>query len=831
MDAHTLACKEEGASKHLGLTHLISPTVFELKNGQVGCTLFVDGVSFDTTTGDELNSYRRTLHHAVSVLGDEFCIYTHTIRRKLQVHLEGKFNDEFCKQVDTKYHQQFTQANLYTNDLYITILYKGFSSGKFGKGLNLLLTLSNKAVKSSRQEARNLAVGRLKKCVQQFKAIITKFKPRLLGEQDEALGYSELLSFYGLFVNGLEPVKFKFSTFASPMMKCVDEGKKVLGLYPEGNLANYLPTKRLFMGEYIEFKSSNNQSRFGAMVSVKSYGDDTFSIMLNKLLHLDCEFSYTNSFAVEPLEIAKKKIGRHLIKMQNAEDASISQMQQLERCQDDLASERLKVGSHHNTLMLMADDIETLQENVNKVIKIYSDVAMVATQETIGMEPMFWAQMPGNQKYIIRSSLITSQNFVDFCPHHNYRTGYCHKNHLGSAVTLIETPSKTPMFFNYHAKGSGKKNDLTPGHTTIIGGNGSGKTVFMGFMDSQMSRYGGRSFFFDRDRGLEIYVRATGGVYSIISPEHPEDVNFNPFWLKDSPTNRSFLKKWMGQLVKEGDEEELPSSIEKPISECVDYAFDSLQREHRSLSNVTRLLPIDFPRWDRLHKWMKRDGIRNDGEYAYLFDNEMDELDLSSAKMGFDFTELMNQPKNVMTAVCMYLVHRIEESLDGSRVSIYFDEGWQILDNDYWKQKLKEILATFRKNNGQIILATQSPESIVNSSISAMFLDNSATNIFFCNPKANFEKHYKHFNVSVSEFDFIKNTPQEKRLFLYKQSDESAICKLNLSGMDDEMAVWSGNKATVNLLAAIRKEVGNNPKDFLPLFYEKIHQMMQEGAI
>ena len=336
-----------------------------------------------------------------------------------------------------------------------------------------------------------------------------------------------------------------------------------------------------------------------------------------------------------------------------------------------------------------------------------------------------------------------------------------------------------------------------------------------------MSRYGGRSFFFDRDRGMEIYIRATGGLYSIISSDYPDEASFNPFWLDDTPKNRSFLKKWMGQLVIKDDEAELSADIESMISACVDYAYDSLDKAYRSLSTVTKLLSIDFPRWDRLKKWLNSDGTNNSGEYAYLFDNECDSLDLSIAKMGFDFTELMSQPRSVLTAVCMYLVHRINESLDGKPVSIYFDEGWQILDNAYWKRQLKQDLPTLRKNNAHIILATQSPESVVNSSLSAQFLDNCATNIFFCNAKANFEKHYQHFNVSVSEFDFIKNTPRERRLFLYKQSEESAICKLQLTDMDDELAIYSANKSTIRLLDQVREEVGNDPAIWLPIFQER----------
>lgn len=822
MKAYQLSKNEVGVSKHLPLTHLNSPTIFELVNGQVGCIIQVKGVPFDTATNELLNSYKRSLHLAICALGDEFAIYQNTFRQQMNIKLTGTFPAGFLEDINTQYQAQFQGKRCYANELYLTVLYKGMASGKFGKSMNWFQRTLSERVKQARQAYRQQAIVKLTKAVSRLMATLGRFQPILLGERDDQLGYSEILNFYGRFVNGLSHIPFPYASFASPLLSGVSGAEKALARYPAGNLANYLPAKRLFFGDYMEFLGVRGESKFGAVLSIKSYSSKTFSIMLDKLLHLDCEFISTNSFAIEPNEVAKQKIVKQLVRMENSGDLSDTQLEEFAQCRDDLISERLMAGYHHYSLLLLATDLKHLQAMVNQAIRFFSDAGLVAIQENLGLEPAFWAQLPGNQKYMVRTSFITSQNFVDFSPLHNYRTGYRDKNHLGGAVTLIETPSKTPMFFNFHSAGSGDKNDLTPGHTTVIGGNGSGKTVFVGFMDAQMSRYGGRSFFFDRDRGMEIYVRATGGVYARISPDH-RDVKFNPFCLADTPTNRSFLKSWLSQLVKEPGEVELPAEIDAQISECVDYAYDALSTAHRYLSSVTQILPIDFPRWARLRKWLRGDGVRNDGEYAYLFDHEVDDLNLDATKMGFDLTELFSQPGSVLTAVCMYLMHRITISLDGQRVSIYFDEGWQVLDNEYWQKQLKQALATLRKSNAKIVLLTQSPATVVGSVLSAQFFDNCATNIFFCNEKANYEQHYKHFNITESEFDFIKNTPREQRLFLYKQGEDSAICQLNLGDMKDALAVFSGNKATVQLLDDIRAEVGDDPSVWLPKFHARRH--------
>ncbi len=369
--------------------------------------------------------------------------------------------------------------------------------------------------------------------------------------------------------------------------------------------------------------------------------------------------------------------------MENANDLATSQMDALGQCQDYLAAERLLVGYHHHSLMLLSPQFETLTALSRQAIKFYADVGFVGIVETLGQEACFWAQMPGNQRYVARSTLLTSQNYVDCTALHNYPMGHFDQHHLGRAVTLIETLSRTPVFFNYHSAGSGRRQDLTPGHTTIIGGNGSGKTVFMGFMDSQMGRYGGKSIFFDRDRGLEIYVLACGGVYSVIQPGQHKSCQFNPFCLPDSAENRSFLKQWLLHLASRGGEVDWPDQVSWTLMECVDYAYDSLTVDNRSLRHALRLLPVDSPCWPSLRKWLQDE--RGEGEYAYLFDHAADHLQMDAHKIGFDFTHLLSQPMYVLTAVAMYLLHRVKGHLDGQRVSLYFDEGWQFLDHPYWK--------------------------------------------------------------------------------------------------------------------------------------------------
>jgi len=816
MDALKHIRREALASSHWRITHLLNETQFELQDGQVGSVIQLRGVPFDTENITQINHYKHLKHAAIAALGEEYCLYEHIIRHRLETHLKGDFPDSFSRALDEAYQTKFQKKNFYQNSLYITLLYRGQGKLKWKKKVSIFHKIHGVEIHRLRARYRMEASERLEQAVGQLISNLKVFCPRLLGVGDQVTGVSELMSFLGGLVNGLAglgSLRFRFPQAFPARI----QPEKI----SEGRLSQYLFQHRLFFGEAIEFKNASGQSSYASILSLKTYPSTTNALILDALLCVDAELICTHTFVAESTEEALGKIGRHIVKMENAKDPATSQIRELISCRDDLASGKIRVGLHHHTVMVLSDSLPALWLAVRRVVSVYSEASFELIQETLGLEPAFWGQLPGNQCYLFRSARITSQNYVDFCASHNYQTGYFNQNHLGGALSLLETPSRAPLFFNFHAKGSGRPNDLTAGHTTVIGGNGSGKSVFLGFMDSQLGRYGGRSYFFDRDRGLEIYVRATGGKYLIIHPSHPRDSQFNPFSLRDSPGNRAFLKKWMKQLVRLEGELELDPSLERPLSDCVDYAYDTLSASHRTLKTVCQLLPLDFPRWDRVRQFLHANGRYSTGEYAYLFDNENDSFDPSFSRFGFDFTDLLAQSKSVLTLVCMYLMHRIQDSLDGSRVSIFFDEGWQILDNPYWRTQLKQDLPTLRKMNAHLILATQSPESILRSALSAQFLDNCATHLFFANSKANFEEHYRHFQVTRAECDFLSQSASTLRWMLYKQEQFSAICRLNLSGLENFIAVFSGNRRTVKLLEEIRAEVGDEPEIWLPIFHAR----------
>jgi type IV secretion system protein VirB4 len=58
---------------------------------------------------------------------------------------------------------------------------------------------------------------------------------------------------------------------------------------------------------------------------------------------------------------------------------------------------------------------------------------------------------------------------------------------------------------------------------------------------------------------------------------------------------------------------------------------------------------------------------------------------------------------------------------------------------------------------------------------------------------------------------------------MVKQGDTSAVCELDLTGLEDAVTVLSGTTDNVALLDRIRDDHGDDPEVWLPLLLNAVH--------
>ena len=352
---------------------------------------------------------------------------------------------------------------------------------------------------------------------------------------------------------------------------------------------------------------------------------------------------------------------------------------------------------------------------------------------------------------------------------------------------MFQTASQTAYFYNFHVA------DL--GNFTVVGPSGSGKTVWLSFIAAQAQRLTPRPklVFVDKDRGAEIFIRALGGQYEALEPGTA--TGFNPLMLPDGGETREFLYRLFSFLLrpKGGLDTDLSATEEQVIRNAIKTVVSG-PPEGRNLPAFQSLLRgrIQASESDlasRLEPWIRKD------QNGWLFNNAEDRFSLN-AIFGFDMTRVLDNP-TIRTAALLYIFHRIEELIDGTPIMIFLDEGWRLLDDEVFSYFIKDKLKTLRKQNGIIGFGTQSAADIVRSKAANTLIEQTATNVFFANAKADDESYRKAFQLSDREMRWIRETVPEARSFLIKHGQDSVIAKLDLGGMPEVIKVLSGRTETV----------------------------------
>lgn len=774
-----VVAREAPAGRHLPYACHVDPHTIETRDGLLLQTIHLRGLLFETADSDELN-YRKRLRDAMlrAIGTSRFALYHHIVRRRVNVALDGEFPDGFSKRLDSAWQARLATRKLYVNDLYLTLVRRPLQ-GRVGM-LDSIRNLFSRSTIDAAQELRQLETAR-----DALLAALGSYEPRLLGIYDTSEGpASEPLEFLSQLFNGeMHPV-----------------------LLPTQDIGAYLPNRRVSFGqEMVELSPVGHSGRdFVGMLSVKDYPGHTSAGMFDELLRLPFEIVVTQSFGFVERQAALGRMNLALRRMRSAEDEAVSLRASLGTAKDEVAAGRAGFGEHHMTIAVRGETPEAVDAGIAEVQATLADLGVIAAREDIALEPAFWAQFPGNFKYIARRGLVSTSNYAGLASAHNFALGTARGNHWGDAVTLLETTAAGPYYFNFH------QGDL--GNFTVIGPSGSGKTVVLNFLLAQARRFDPRIVFFDKDRGAELFIRAIGGRYDVLRPGVSSGLN--PLQLPDTAANRQFLIDWIVQLAGGADLDEI-GRIGDAIA--ANYAEELGLRRLRYLVELFRgdRRPVAGDLWSRLRPWW------GDGERAWLFDATEDRTDLDIRAIGFDMTQILDDPA-VRTPAMMYLFHRVEERLDGSPAIIVVDEGWKALDDDVFVRRIKDWEKTIRKRNGVVGFATQSAADALESRIASAIIEQAATQIFMANPKAQAADYIEGFGLTPHEYELVRSLPDSARCFLIKHGNESVVARLNLSGDHELLTILSGRERTVRLLDEVRDQTGDDPDAWMPVLMERV---------
>ncbi|MFT4028179.1 MAG: VirB4 family type IV secretion/conjugal transfer ATPase, partial [Novosphingobium sp.] len=413
--------REARAGDRLPYARHVDDTVLALRDGAALCVLRVAGLPFETEDAGQLDhmlAVRETMLR--SVLDARFILYHHVVRRRVAISLPAEFPEPFSAALDAARQERLARTPLFVNEQFLTIVRRP-ARGKAG----LLERLGRKVAQGHEPDPR--ALRELEAAATGLAAALEPYGARLLGRVD---GRSEPLELLSALYNG------EWRPVALP-----DE---------DADLGHHIPYARVSFGvEAIETRHAGGRS-FASLLSLKDYPDATRAGMLDNLLRLPHEMVLTESFAPADRQGARERIDLAVRRLKSADEEAIAERGQMMAARDALGAGQAGFGDHHLTVLVRETSLAALERASAAVGSALADIGVVAVREDTNLEPAFWAQFPGNESYAVRRAFISTGNAAGFLSLHGFPLGRAHANHWGDAVSVFETTSATPYFFNFH---------------------------------------------------------------------------------------------------------------------------------------------------------------------------------------------------------------------------------------------------------------------------------------------------------------------------------------------------------------------------------------------
>ena len=616
-----------------------------------------------------------------------------------------------------------------------------------------------------------------------IESILSAYEPKLLKHNS----VDNIATFFGRI---LSPV-------SKPVLKRCD-----------GDIANLVAVDDVeFLKNGIIKYSSGNKAYYAAALSFKVAPDYLDEEFYNSVLTIQNEMICMNGFHILRPADVEALIRQHRSTM--TEENQYSTMEQISEAQtslDENITGAQTLVDYYPLFMLFGYNLDELDDSISEFKKICASFGVAPVVENFASKVSFFAQIPGFDIFP-RSFKMLSKTAAISIPLSTMPTGVKDSDWGPGPLVVFPTAQGTPYQFQFHVSDK----PAAVGHTLTIGPTGGGKTTLFSFLIAQSLRHQKlKAFFFDRNKGAEVFTLAVDGKYITMNGKEKDAkkdaflTHLNPLKMPDTASNRAFLKRWLSMITGQND---VLSNDE--IARAVSVNFDYLSSKDRLLKNLYEsCFSSNGTMRGELRKWI--DPL----QYGDIFNENEDTLDLNSRLTTFDFTEIL-QDEVLAPAVISYILHRINNiTVSGGNPSlIMIDETAPMLENKMFRDSFVAGLQEGRKNRQAYMVAFQRANVLDKLGIGDVVRGQTQTVLFFRNPAADVSD-YEKWNLNPLEMAFIqgKAYPNLKRavLLLRRVNNESVILNTELGGLGNLLRLFESGRKSVLLAEELYKNYGDS---------------------
>lgn len=561
-----------------------------------------------------------------------------------------------------------------------------------------------------------------------------------------------------------------------------------------------------FMRDGVVRYVSGGSQTFAAMMSFRTSPDYLDEEFFDTISTIQTEMICMNAFQIMGTADVEMTLRQRQSSADENETSTLEQISDAQSAMDENATGNQSLVNYYPLFILFGRSIDELNHYVDEFKKISASFGVAPICETYAARVSWFAQIPGFDVFP-RSFKLLSRTAAISIPMSTQPRGVANCDWGPGPLVVFPTAQGTPYQFQFHVSDK----PAAVAHTLTIGPTGGGKTTLFSFLIAQSLRHPKlKAFFFDRNKGAEIFTLSVGGKYITMQgkEKNATDNSFlthlNPLKMPDTAANRAFLRRWFAIITGQSD-----ANSADEIARAVSVNFDYLPDRDRILKNLWEsCFASNGNMRPALKKWI--DPL----QYGDIFNETSDTLDLQSRLTTFDFTEIL-QDETLAPAVISYILHRINNiTVSGGNPSlIMIDETAPMLENKMFRDNFITGLQEGRKNRQAYMVAFQRANVLDKLGIGDVVRGQAQTVLFFRNPAAD-ASDYQYWNLNPLEMAFIqgKAYPNLKRAVLLSRpvTGESVILNTELGGLGNLLRLFESGRSSVLLAEELYKQYGNN---------------------
>lgn len=815
--------KERTASEYIPYTLPYTDSIVGTRDGDVVATIHIQGAAHDTLSIDELNGIDTLWKATIGSLakGGHAALWTHLVRKKVRYDHTVKYTNYFSQKLADAYAAKLDEKEFYVNDLYVSPVHR--------VSVNKVENVANKINKSSKEDYKDLAL----KGVQEVDAIsarieqaLRRLSPERLRTEVDQTGYvmSNQATFYGELLNGR----------STPI--AANRGAMSYGIQlSELNFGN----------EVIEIAHPSSSKYVGLLGLKTPYSVETLRAdILHALFNAPIEYVLSQSLVFFSTSEADKFLEVQLGQYATTQGTEILQ-NQISAMRMRLQAGQFSMCGHEFILAIYGDTVAELNRNIQIAEAALIEKSIQVIRHSRGMLiAQYFGMLPGNfSTKRLASQPLSSDNFAAFFPLHNNMVGMAKGSQWGMPIAMVETPQSSPYFINLHNSkkeademgldlgyeeedeadaAHGRIMRKENGNTRFIGNAGDGKTVTQTFLRSLLQKANTTngpytSYAFDNDLGQLIYINAIGGKY--FEFRNGESTGINYFSMPDNSRNRDYILSQCKWCAKQDETYTPNADDELQLRNSIANVYTQTELGKRRFARILDTLTASTPLHSALKSWC------GDGPKSWVLDSKEDRFDLEKYRaFGFDMTDFLSNA-SARTPILSYLFYKINSNRDGKPYSVDIDEAGIALSDRELQEQIAKEARTIRKKNGIITLATQNPLDLSSQKLEGTLVNQLPSAFYFSNPTAKWEE-YALLGLTHREFELVHSKMTgAPGTVLFKKGNKSTVIRIDLTGMNDYLAVLSGSYDNVAIYREVRREVGEDapPEVWLPIFYSRRH--------